>query len=72
MNISGHAFQRMLERGLRSHKGEIDYYEQHDFDKDFKDAEKEGRVFWVRGCTIENVMDKIREQRGIKRKTGRI
>jgi len=44
---------------------DVDYYEQHDFGKDFKEAEKEGRVFWLRGCTIENVMDKIREQRGI-------
>lgn len=42
---------------------DVDYYENHDFGPEMREAAKEGKLYWLHGCTIENVMDKIREQR---------
>lgn len=42
---------------------DVDYYENTDFGDEFARARKEGKVYTLKGCTIENVMDKIREQR---------
>ena len=43
---------------------DVDYYEKHDFGPEMKKAREEGRSFILSGCTIENVMDKIREKLG--------
>lgn len=43
---------------------DVDYYENTDFGDEFEKGRKEGKVHTLKGCTIENVMDKIREQYG--------
>lgn len=43
---------------------DVDYYENHDFGPEMKKAREEGKLYTLKGCTIENVMDKIREQMG--------
>lgn len=43
---------------------DVDFYEKHDFGPEMKKAREEGRLYVHHGCTIENVMDKIREVRG--------
>lgn len=43
---------------------DVDYYEKTDFGDEFARGRKEGAVHTLKGCTVENVMDKIREQFG--------